>query len=309
MHTITAVKVVPVVCMLILSMLVALCATPSETQATVIYDDMNSPTASDYTSVDLIYGVVYPNLATDFLGRPYSAFPDTYAIMQNSIDDEWVATGLYNSPWYFTDDDPRYEDDLEPHWPNENASTTITIVQLRALACIELPGTRTFYMQYAINESKATIDAETAVWHSGETVWVNQQNVTNTYPMWSYFTIDVTLNESWNVSMLTNNVWVRLYSGDHAGPKLLVDYVGLFVMWEWSSESEGGGDPEGAWNLATDNMIGIMGALGLGGLVVSPAVAIWMHRRESGSSLRAFMMLLVTMTFCFFMFYASLAGG
>ena len=289
-HSATALLIGSLLCVSMIAM------PPVQGEGTVV---VVAPTALDYTCEKYanVSVVQYPSTAMEILETPTA-----FAILQASYagPDEWVATGLYNSTEYYGD--PMV-------FPPSNS--TIGDVYLYAYACIDtITSSRTFYMQYAINESKSTIDAGTAIWHGGAAAWSNIKTATNVYPTFLAFAIDITTNESWNASMLRDNIWVRLYSDDHGSTKLYVDYVGLYYTWTYDEEPpEGGEDPVGSFGLADFTIVSAFGMVGFIGLIALPPVAIWMWRNEGGSRLRAFVTLLIAGMFCFVLFYVSIMGA
>jgi hypothetical protein len=263
------------------------------------------PTALDYTSWPTVYGVQYAYQAVDFWGADGSY---DYARSQSATSDEWVATGLYNSTsWYHPYEDP-------PTFPPDNS--TIHQVWMYADVALNSYGTRTFFLQYAINESKATIDAGTAVWHTGDPTSGGYpdssivKSVTSVWPNYYPYSTEITGNESWNASMLRENVWVRLYTEDLGSLQLLVDYVGIVYTWtydEGSSPPEEEGGSAGMFGVGSwFTMNSAFGIVGFTGMVIFPAVAIWMYKRSEAPKLVQFVQLLAVFMFCFTLFYASL---
>jgi hypothetical protein len=126
------------------------------------------------------------------------------------------------------------------------------------------------------------------------------------FPDYRNYQSEITLNESWNASMLRDNVWVRLWSDDEGSNNLYVDYVGVYYFWLCGEDSEEEPSEDAViWGFGINSALGLTGFIGVIGV---PPLAVWVWRHEGGSKIKAFILMTVSFMVCLTLFMSSIMG-
>lgn len=138
-------------------------------------------------------------------------------------------------------------------------------------------------------------------------------NTNGTHKVW-----DVTDDREWdNDTFNSNDFIVRMVAAPIPGPHFYLDYLGVKVSYgiapgpgylpEEDIEEPSAFDPDYMFIYTAAGMFSVMGLIGMGGMIATPALTIFAYQRSGGGSkAKLFIGSIVTFLLCFTLLMASI---
>lgn len=150
-------------------------------------------------------------------------------------------------------------------------------------------------------------------WTSSNTTGMQSDSYLMHFVWWN-----ITSLEDWTPSMVNNTDFkVKAICYPTALTHYYFDYLGLIIT--WYGEYEGGGTGPEGWEADTDGdyiniifteggLLGVLGAIGLAGMIATPAMGIYLARHSQEGKMNVFVKMTALFMICLSFFMVSVSG-